>query len=112
MTEYRDPAEVGMALAALRQRERCSQTDVAGVLGVDASAVSRIESGKRSLSAVEAVKAARYFDVPVERILMRQEPMAVLLRAGDSDRPEIEAACQLVRSVVDDLAGFSSLMAR
>lgn len=112
MTTYRTQNEIGNVVTELRNRSGLSQGTVAEALGVDPSAISRIEGGQRALSAVEVVKLAHCLDVPAERILTVDEPMGVLLRAADADHPEIERTCVEVRSVIEDFLGVNALMSR
>lgn len=62
-----DQATVRRRLMALRERHKTNQADLSEVLGFnDRQTLSDIELGKRSVSASELVRAAKYFKVSVD----------------------------------------------
>jgi len=63
MTERRD-TRMGTTIAGLREQRGWSQRALAKVVGLDQSAVSRIEAGKRPVAAGELEAFAQALDVP------------------------------------------------
>ncbi|EJR59500.1 MULTISPECIES: helix-turn-helix domain-containing protein [Bacillus cereus group] len=59
----------GQRLKDLRREKKLTQQDIADVLGIEKSNISRFESGKQSLSSENIIKTAKYFDVSVDYIL-------------------------------------------
>ena len=68
-------ASLGAQIAALRERQGWSQRALAKWVGLDQSAVSRIEAGRRRLSAEELHRFADVLHVTAD----------VLLRGGPAD---------------------------
>jgi ribosome-binding protein aMBF1 (putative translation factor) len=66
LTERRD-TRIGTTIAGLREQRRWSQRALAKVVGLDQSAVSRIEAGKRRLAAGELEAFAQALGVPRPR---------------------------------------------
>jgi transcriptional regulator with XRE-family HTH domain len=102
------PTALGERIRVLRTAAECRQSELAALLGVDPSAISRIESGDRALSVGELGLLADYFQVSTERLLRgRQEPFEDALRDGDSD---VEEAVAQMRAVIADVETYSTLM--
>ena len=55
-------------LAKLRSRKGISQQQLADAIGVSRKTISTVETARFTPSVVIALKLAKYFDVPVERI--------------------------------------------
>lgn len=51
----------GLAILALRQKERLSQTDFAQKLGISQSLISMVECGKKPVSAKIRIRIAQIF---------------------------------------------------
>ena len=64
---------LGAQIAALRERQGWSQRALAKWVGLDQSAVSRIEAGRRRLSAEELHRFADVLHVTAD-VLLRGEP--------------------------------------
>src|SRR5438132_158214 len=65
----KDRQHLGEVVAELRRARRASQREVGVALGLDPSAISRVESGERDLSAEELAAAAGYFGITVDSLL-------------------------------------------
>ena len=61
--------EQGRRIALLRKKKGLSQEELGNRIGLQQSAVSKLETGRRRLSAEEAREAAIALAVPVERLL-------------------------------------------
>jgi putative transcriptional regulator len=55
-------------IAKLRRKRTISQQRLADAIGVSRKTISTVETGRFTPSVVIALKLARYFEVPVERI--------------------------------------------
>lgn len=108
---YRSKEEVGAYLRTLRIDAGLSQEELAAELGVGQAAVSRIESGERSVSARTLIVLADRYGVPASQILKDEEDALALLRAGDGDPEAVNAAIEEFRSCIEDFFGVDSLVA-
>ena len=66
-----------------------SQADVAEALGVDRTALTRIERGERGLSTLELILLSEYLDLPVSYFLERATEAVTSLRGSVSDDPGV-----------------------
>lgn len=55
-------------IAKFRSKQKISQQELADAIGVSRKTISTVETGRFTPSVVIALKMARYFEVPVERI--------------------------------------------
>lgn len=104
---YRTQDEVIEEIVALRERQGVSQSDLADVLGLDQSAVSRIERGERGLAVAELAGIAERLGVSVDSIL-RDDQAAEVLRADTNDET-VRAAMSTVDRVVEVFFAFEAL---
>lgn len=82
-------AEIGARIAEARLATAMSQGQVAAELGVDRTAVVRLESGDRHVGALELMRLAQLFGVPVAHFLTRPPATVVSRRTeltSDSDQ--------------------------
>lgn len=88
---FKEPVGVGRRVAEAREAAAMTQEQVARAIGVDRTAISKIESGKRGLSSLELVKIARFLGLPIEWFISaRSQPSGnYLLRRARSKREEI-----------------------
>ncbi len=77
-----DGAAIGERIAEARQTVGISQADLAVHLGVDRTAVVKIESGNRKVSATELVTIAAALDRPIDWFVF-ESPPTVLSRRND-----------------------------
>jgi transcriptional regulator with XRE-family HTH domain len=83
--------EVGQRIRVARTQSRLSQDEVAARLGVDRTAVMRMESGARKVSALELSGLAELFDVPLGYFLVAPPPAVVSRRGPAPDEPDAAA---------------------
>lgn len=95
---FRTEQEIVERIAQLRDERHISKKDVAEVLGLDPSAVSRMESGQRGLAAAELASIADLLGVDVDELL-RDDVAVTVLRADASDE-KVAAAMQMVDGLV------------
>ncbi|TDF42285.1 transcriptional regulator [Alteromonadaceae bacterium M269] len=55
-------------IAKLRGKRKISQQELADIINVSRKTISTVETGRFTPSVVIALKLARYFEVPVEKI--------------------------------------------
>lgn len=108
---YKTQEEVGTHLRSLRVRAGLSQEELAAEVGVGQTAISRIESGERAVSARMLILLADRFGVPASAILKSEEDALALLRAGDSEPEAVKASIDEFRSCIEDYFGIDSLVA-
>lgn len=65
--------ELDNNLAKLRSKKKLSQEQLAKQIGVSRKTISTVETGRFTPSVVIALKLARYFEVPVEKIFELDE---------------------------------------
>jgi transcriptional regulator with XRE-family HTH domain len=106
---YRTPAEMGVVVADLRRRAGLDQSQVAAHLGIDQSAVSRIERGERRLNAWELYALAELLAVEPGLILGKEEPSAALLRAAGANEAAIREALTMFEIVVREVLAARAL---
>lgn len=61
-------SELDNYLAKLRSKKKISQQQLADAIGVSRKTISTVETGRFTPSVVIALKLAKYFDIPVEKI--------------------------------------------
>lgn len=84
-----------------------TQAELGTVLGLDHTAVSRIEAGRRGLAMPELARLATHFGVPSDFVLFGEPSDDVLFRAeGDSD--DVVA---FAKAIVDDVEFVEALLA-
>ena len=84
-----DWSEVGARVALARRTHNLTQAALAERIGVDRSALARIESGGRQLSALELAALARATDLPIDWFIGEPVPVVASRRAGDLHDPSI-----------------------
>src|SRR5436190_8377542 len=99
--EFRTQQEVGEELRRLREGEGWSQSDVAGILGIDQAGVSRIEAGQRALTAKELLLLTDAYGVSTDSMLCKEDQL-VMLRAGDSDPEGVKRSLHEFRECIED----------
>ena len=84
-----DWPEVGTRVALARHAHNLTQAALAERIGVDRSALARIESGSRQLSALELAALARATDLPIDWFIGESVPVVASRRAGGLHDPSI-----------------------
>lgn len=104
--------QLASRVAEVREERFLSQSELAERLGVHASAVSRIESGDRKVSAYELAGLAEALEVEVGELLCRsaeEDAFTVALRAGDGGA-ELAEHLTWFKDVVDDYLSLRTLV--
>ena len=108
--DYRTNAEIGDRVRSLRAAAGLSQEQLAEVLDVDQSAVSRIEGGDRALTARELTVVADHFGVTPASIVQVEEDALALLRHGGADNVAVSGSLDEFRSCIEDYFGVEALV--
>ena len=82
--------ELGQNIAEARKRAGMKQEDFARLIGLDRSAVSRIESGERKVDSIELATIAGVLGVTERSLLLVEEPATLYLRAPEAEDEEIK----------------------
>lgn len=104
---YRTQDQMIEQIVALREARGVSQRDLAAVLGLDQSAVSRIEKGERGLAVAELAGIAEHLGATVDSILRDDEHVEVM-RADLKDEAVREAMAS-VDQAVETFFAFEAL---
>ena len=67
--------ELDNHIAKLRSKRKLSQQDLADSIGVSRKTISTVETGRFTPSVVIALKLAKFFELPVEKIFVLEEAM-------------------------------------
>lgn len=103
--------DLGRRIATARERRGLSQAHLADALGVSQSAVSRIESGERSVDSIELAAIAERLGVSVLELLEdRPVPEELLAFAGRVQTARVPGAVDRARSRVLELVEFDRLL--
>ena len=97
---------LGRRLKGAREYRGLSQSDVAGHIGVSRSALSRMEGGKRNVSAVELGRLAKLYKTSMASVAGRDsndaDSIGKLARAtatlSDKDREEVLRFAEYLRA--------------
>lgn len=104
---YLRQEQVGQRIADLRAERGVSQRRLADVLGLDPSALSRIESGERGLAVDELVSVAEFLGVETDALL-RDEVDAVPLFRNEGGPEQGHAAVTEFTSIIDEFFTFEA----
>jgi transcriptional regulator with XRE-family HTH domain len=99
---FRTREELGSAIADLRRTCELSQRGLAEAVGLDQSAISRLEAGNRDVGAAELYEIASALGVRPDDLLMQPTAEVLRLRAGDADDASISHGSALFEEAVAD----------
>jgi len=100
--------ELGCRVAEARKIVGLSQARLAEKIGLDRTAVTKIETGKRTLDSLELSRIASITGRPIDWFV-RPRPPAVISRRGSSARAASAAADLLLEDLVADVELLSEL---
>lgn len=96
---YRTEQQIVEKIVELRGKHNVTKKELANALGVNPSAVSRLEAGQRGLAAAELTTIAELLGVSTDELLRDDHPVTVL-RADTTDE-KVAAAMEIVDGLVD-----------
>lgn len=99
--------ELGSRLREARERAGYKQDGAAAALGLDATAIAKIERGKRGVGALELKRLASLYGVSLDYLLDEPEaegrvPLKLAMRAVESSDPKVEAMERRMERIVSD----------
>ncbi|MDP9353267.1 MAG: XRE family transcriptional regulator [Chloroflexota bacterium] len=99
--------ELGRRLRSARERAGYTQDDAAVALGLDATAVTKMERGRRGVGALELDALAALYGVPIDELLRDagsgvEVELKVVKRVGDAPTPATESMKRRLQRVVSD----------
>src|ERR1700722_10917344 len=104
MADEREWAEVGARIAASRRGHGLSQDDLAAEMGLDRTAITKIEAGRRHLSSLELVRLAEVLDRPLEWFVTSPPASIISRRAAVAGGRSDEHSDYAIDDVARDLA--------
>lgn len=80
--------EIAARIRALLEERGATQADLASVLELDESSISKLLNGRRGLAATELAALCEHYGVRSDLLLfgVRDDPVGVVLRAADHPR--------------------------
>jgi len=99
--------QVGRRIAELRADRGVSQRRLADAIGLDQSALSRIESGERGLAVEELVGIAGFLAVDTSSLLRAEEDATPLFR-NEGGPDEANEAVAALEAIIDDFFVFEA----
>jgi Zn-dependent peptidase ImmA (M78 family)/transcriptional regulator with XRE-family HTH domain len=103
--------EVGARIAAGRRARGLSQDDLAGRLGLDRTAVTKIETGRRHINSLELARLAEVLERPLESFVSDPPASVISRRAAVADRRDDASSDLAIEDVARDLAVLTSVRA-
>jgi transcriptional regulator with XRE-family HTH domain len=97
------------------ERERAGfahQGRFARAVGIDAAALSRIETGKRGVDSVVLQRIADMLEVPMDTLVRDPEPQLTLARQGDADDEAMRPMIQWAASLLEDMEAMAKYVGR
>lgn len=104
---YLTQEQVGRRIAELRADRSVSQRRLAEAIGLDQSALSRIESGERGLAVEELVGIAAFLGVDTSALLRAEEDARPLFR-NEGGRAEADETVTALEAIIDDFFVFEA----
>lgn len=104
--EFELAPSVAARVRALRVERDITQAGLGAILGLDHTAVSRIEAGQRGLAMPELARIAEHFGVSADFVLFGAPADDVLFRADGTN----EEAVAFAQEIVDDLEFVEALL--
>lgn len=103
--------ELGRRIGAARARRRLSQSDLAAAVGLAQSAISRIESGERSVDSLELAGIAKALEVSLLDLLEdRPVPEELLALAARAEEVRAPGAVESARNRIFELIRSDRLL--
>jgi Zn-dependent peptidase ImmA (M78 family)/transcriptional regulator with XRE-family HTH domain len=101
------PEELGKRLRQARERVGLKQDDAAAALRLDATAIAKIEHGKRGVGALEIVRLATLYKVSMSDLLANAVERAdirlrIAMRQGTALDPKAEAMQHRLEQIIAD----------
>ncbi|GBE57694.1 anaerobic benzoate catabolism transcriptional regulator [bacterium BMS3Abin01] len=96
--------KLGERIASARRGAGMTQAEMADHLGIDRSAVAKIEKGVRKVDSLELLAISEAVGEPVDSLLSQEQPLAVHLRSLESSDPQLRQQLRWVQKFMSDYA--------
>lgn len=106
---YLTQVEVGAKIARLRDERDVPQRRLATEIGLDPSALSRVESGERGLAVGELVAIAEFLNVSVDQLL-RDDVVAEPLFRNEGGEAAGNDAVATFNDFIDDFLALEAVL--
>lgn len=106
MAELRTKEELGKEIARRREMSGIPQAELGATAGLDQTAMSKVETGKRSLSAGELLAISAYLGLHADALL-HHESATINWRTDDSDAAR--QAVTVLDAVINDFFAFEAV---
>jgi Zn-dependent peptidase ImmA (M78 family)/transcriptional regulator with XRE-family HTH domain len=103
MADERAWIEVGARIAASRRARGLSQEELAGKVGLDRTAITKIEVGRRHINSLELVRLAEVLDRPLQSFVSEPPASIVSRRAAVAGGRNDQASDFAIEDVARDL---------
>lgn len=105
---------LGARIAAERERAELTQLQLAEAIGLERSAISRIEQGRQGVDSLQLAALAEALGRPPAALLGAEEeqPMEVLRRAPRAQRDDVARQLRWLEAFVRDYTFLSKLEAK
>jgi Zn-dependent peptidase ImmA (M78 family)/DNA-binding XRE family transcriptional regulator len=104
MANDQEWVEVGARIAAGRKAHGLSQDDLASKLGLDRTAVTKIEAGRRHINTLELVRLAEVLERPLESFVSSPPLSIISRRAAVAGQRDDEVSDHAIEDAARDLA--------
>ncbi|MGH2902816.1 MAG: helix-turn-helix domain-containing protein [Solirubrobacteraceae bacterium] len=104
-----DRTIIGKCIKHEREAAGYTQVQLAEIVGIDDTVLSKIESGQRGIDSLILRRIARALDVPMDRFFEAAEPLAL---AREADSEQLRGMADWARKMKADLAFVREQAAR
>lgn len=95
--------ELGRRIAEARRAAHMTQEKLAEKLGIDRSAMTKIEKGSRRVDSLELLAISEATGSPVESLLEQEQPLALILRSQEeASSPQVREQLKWVREFISN----------
>jgi Zn-dependent peptidase ImmA (M78 family)/transcriptional regulator with XRE-family HTH domain len=104
--KHMDWSDFGQRIANARRAARLSQAELAAALGLDRTAVTKLETGERKVDSLELVRLARALGRPMDWFFAEPIPSVVARRsqrAADGDSSDDTSVDRLLEALAGDV---------
>lgn len=101
------PEDLGQRLRQAREQAGIKQEEAATALGLDATAITKIERGRRGLGALELVRLATLYKVPLNELIedmgeTEEIQLRIAMRAGTALDPKTSQMQRRLQQIIRD----------
>lgn len=94
--------ELGDRIASARHDAQITQAYLADQIGINRSAVAKIEKGERRVDSLELMAISEVTDRPLEFFLEQEQPLEVHFRSHEAANPQIQQQLEWLKKFMTD----------